>query len=55
MIYGYVRPLYDDADCKDQLKKINSSDITIFQEAHGAPKNVLNLRECLWIYKGVIR
>ena len=47
MIYGYVRPLYDDADCKDQLKKINSSDITIFQEAHGAPKKRIELERML--------
>jgi len=47
MIYGYVRPLYNDADCKEQLKKIHCSDITIFREAHGSPKKRIELEKML--------
>lgn len=47
MIYGYVRPLYNDVDCRDQLKKIHSPDITIFQEAHGSPKKRIELEKML--------
>ena len=38
MIYGYVRPLYNDKQCLNQLNLLKSTCEKIFQEEHGTPK-----------------
>lgn len=47
MIYGYVRPLYNDENSKDQLHLLNKKCDQIFQEEHGTPKKRTQLEALL--------
>ncbi|TQR21757.1 recombinase family protein [Psychrobacillus vulpis] len=38
MIYGYVRPLYDDKQCENQLGSLQTQCRKIYRESHGSPK-----------------
>ncbi|RXZ79516.1 recombinase family protein [Paenibacillaceae bacterium] len=38
MIYGYVRPLYDDEKCENQLHQLKNKCGEIYIENHGSPK-----------------
>ena len=46
MIYGYVRPLYNDENCEHQLQQLQNSEV-IFQESHGLPKKRAELERML--------
>ena len=46
MIYGYIRPLYNDENCEEQLNQLQNCE-TIFQERHGSPKKRLELEQML--------
>ncbi|HWK23438.1 MAG TPA: recombinase family protein [Ureibacillus sp.] len=46
MIYGYVRPLYNDENCDNQLKQLQACD-EIFRELHGSPKKRVELEKLL--------
>lgn len=46
MIYGYIRPLYDDEICENQLNVTLQCD-TIYRELHGSPKKRIQLEEML--------
>ena len=43
MIYGYVRPLYNDTKSENQLNKLENQCDKIFQEEHGTPKKRIQL------------
>ncbi|RUL49575.1 recombinase family protein [Lysinibacillus antri] len=47
MIYGYVRPLYNDEHCEKQLSKLKPYCDQIFKETHGAPKKRIELESLL--------
>ncbi|WP_313892458.1 recombinase family protein [Psychrobacillus sp.] len=47
MIYGYIRPLYDDDKCDNQLNIIPFQCETIYRELHGSPKKRTQLEEML--------
>ncbi|SOC23432.1 DNA invertase Pin-like site-specific DNA recombinase [Ureibacillus xyleni] len=47
MIYGYVRPLYNDKQCLNQLNSLKTACEKIFQEEHGAPKKRKELESLL--------
>ncbi|MCM3741609.1 recombinase family protein [Oceanobacillus luteolus] len=47
MIYGYVRPLYNDLKSEAQLKALPDSCDVIFKEEHGSPKKRLQLENLL--------
>ena len=47
MIYGYVRPLYNDVTCKQQLASLGSRTQNIFQESHGSSKKRTELESLL--------
>ncbi|MFJ7666799.1 recombinase family protein [Lysinibacillus sp. NPDC097195] len=47
MIYGYIRPLYDDETCDQQLKVLSETCQTIYRESHGSPKKRTQLEEML--------
>lgn len=47
MIYGYIRPLYNDKECKNQLKLLPKKCNKIYEEAHGLPKKRIKLEELL--------
>ena len=47
MIYGYMRPLYNDKQCLDQLNSLKPVCDKIFQEEHGAPKKRTELESLL--------
>lgn len=46
MIYGYIRPLYNDEDCNEQLKKLSNCE-KIYKELHGSPKKRVELEKML--------
>ncbi|MDI7743172.1 recombinase family protein [Lysinibacillus fusiformis] len=46
MIYGYMRPLYNDEKNEQQLKLLQNCD-EIFRESHGTPKNRVELERLL--------
>ncbi|QCR30859.1 recombinase family protein [Lysinibacillus sp. SGAir0095] len=46
MIYGYLRPLYNDEYCEIQLKRLQDCE-EIFQELHGLPKKRVELERML--------
>lgn len=47
MIYGYVRPLYDDEKCENQKKLLQTHCDKIYSEAHGTPKKRVQLEDML--------
>ncbi|TQR13345.1 recombinase family protein [Psychrobacillus soli] len=47
MIYGYIRPLYDDESCENQLNVMPLHCDTIYRELHGSPKKRIQLEEML--------
>lgn len=47
MIFGYVRPLYDDETCEKQLKVVSEKCQTIYRELHASPKKRHKLEELL--------
>lgn len=47
MIFGYVRPLYNDETCEKQLKAISEKCQTIYREPHASPKKRHQLEEML--------
>jgi len=47
MIYGYIRPLYDDKTCDKQLTVLSKQCPTIYRESHGSPKKRGQLEELL--------
>lgn len=51
MIYGYVRPLYDDKTCERQIELLSNRCDTIYDEAHGKPKKRMKLEELLMALK----
>lgn len=51
MIFGYIRPLYDDETCEKQLKEIHEECDTIYRESHGKPKKRTRLEEMLMVLK----
>ncbi len=46
MIYGYARPLYNDENCENQVKYLQSCD-KVFHESHGSPKKRVELERML--------
>jgi DNA invertase Pin-like site-specific DNA recombinase len=48
MIYGYVRPLYNDERCENQLNKLKDCK-KIFREAHGSQKKRVELEQMLMV------
>lgn len=46
MIYGYIRPLYNDKNCEIQLKQLQNCG-EIYQEEHGYPKKRVELEQML--------
>jgi len=47
MIYGYVRPLYNDAKSEKQLSILNEKCDVIYSEEHGSPKKRIQLEALL--------
>jgi DNA invertase Pin-like site-specific DNA recombinase len=47
MIYGYVRPLYNDAKSEKQLSILDEKCDVIYREEHGSPKKRIQLEELL--------
>lgn len=47
MIYGYVRPLYNDKQSQNQLASLKGKCDRIFQEEHGTPKKRSQLENLL--------
>ena len=47
MIYGYVRPLYNDAKSEKQLSILDDKCDVIYREEHGSPKKRLKLEALL--------
>lgn len=47
MKYGYVRPLYNDAESEKQLKVLNEKCDVIYREDHGSPKKRIKLEALL--------
>ncbi|WP_158582970.1 recombinase family protein [Lysinibacillus yapensis] len=47
MIYGYVRPLYNDIYSENQLNKLQGKCDRIFHETHGTPKKRSELESLL--------
>lgn len=48
MIYGYVRPLYNDEQCEKQLKLLKDCK-EIFRESHGSQKKRAELEQMLMV------
>lgn len=48
MIYGYIRPLYNDLQCENQLYVLKSCN-EIFREQHGSPKKRIALEQMLML------
>ncbi|MDN4494634.1 recombinase family protein [Ureibacillus aquaedulcis] len=46
MIYGYIRPLYNDENCEHQLKQLQNCE-ELFRESHGFPKKREELERML--------
>lgn len=46
MIYGYVRPLYYDENCGNQLTQLQNCE-EIYEEKHGSPKKRVELERML--------
>ena len=46
MIYGYIRPLYNDENCEHQLSQLSNCE-EVYQELHGAPKKRVELEQML--------
>ncbi|KGR77315.1 recombinase family protein [Ureibacillus sinduriensis] len=46
MKYGYIRPLYNDENCENQLNQLQNCG-EIYQEAHGYPKKRVELEQML--------
>ena len=44
MIYGYVRPLYNDAKSEKQLGILDERCDVIYREEHGSPKKRIQFR-----------
>lgn len=51
MIFGYVRPLYDDETCEKQIEALADICDKIYCELHGKPKKRTNLEEMLMALK----
>ncbi len=51
MIFGYIRPLYDDETCEMQIKALPEECETIYRESHGKPKKRTKLEEMLMVLK----
>lgn len=51
MIFGYIRPLYDDETCEMQKKALPEECKTIYRESHGNPKKRTKLEEMLMVLK----
>lgn len=47
MIYGYVRPLYNDAQSENQIQTLREMCDVIYEEKHGSPKKRLELEALL--------
>ncbi|MFA1819433.1 recombinase family protein [Virgibacillus oceani] len=47
MIYGYVRPLYNDTNLEKQLSKLDEKCNLIYREEHGSPKKRVQLEALL--------
>lgn len=47
MIYGYMRPLYNDQTIENQLNVLKNSCDKIYQEEHGSPKKRVQLEALL--------
>lgn len=47
MNYGYIRPLYNDENCKEQLEKLEEQCDFIYKELHGTPKKRIELEKML--------
>src|SRR5690625_3710968 len=47
MIYGYVRPLYNDVKIEKQLSVLNEKCDVIYREEHGSPKKRVQLEALL--------
>ena len=48
MIYGYVRPLYNDAKSENQLSILDERCDVIYREEHSSPKKRIQLEALLW-------
>lgn len=51
MIFGYIRPLYDDEACAKQMKELPEECDEIYRESHGKPKKRTKLEEMLMVLK----
>ncbi|AJK88485.1 MULTISPECIES: recombinase family protein [Lysinibacillus] len=51
MIYGYIRPLYDDETCEKQINALPKECEIIYRESHGTPKKRTELEEMLMVLK----
>ena len=47
IIYGYVRPLYNDAKSENQLSILDERCDVIYREEHGSPKKRIQLEALL--------
>lgn len=47
MIYGYMRPLYNDNNCEKQYKALGAICEKIYREEHGSPKKRVQLEALL--------
>lgn len=47
MIYGYMRPLYNDNNCENQYKALHTICEKIYREEHGSPKKRVQLEALL--------
>lgn len=47
MIYGYIRPLYNDTKAENQLNTLGNMCDKVFQEDHGTPKKRIQLESLL--------
>lgn len=48
MIYGYIRPLYNDENCENQLNQLQNCE-EIYRELHGSPKKRVELERLLMV------